>query len=107
MEIYSKILIVIAIFVLLTVLLLLRKTWADDNEPDHKLAVSFYYKDKLDKSYPLTRRKFKGPVHFLHNSFELMKYTGTLLGVYTVRTVSPEFREKIMLTTTFANDCYV
>lgn len=70
-----------------------------------KLNTSFYHKDKFNHPGQFVQRKFKDPIHFMHNLFDLVTYTPDLIRVYVGRAISPGFREMIMLTVASTNDC--
>jgi hypothetical protein len=70
-----------------------------------KLNTSFYDKDKFNHPGQFVQRKFKDPLHFLHNLFDLLTYTPDLIRVYFGRAISPSFREMVMLTIASTNDC--
>lgn len=69
--------------------------------------TEFYAKDKLKHPGRFVRRRFKDPLHFLHNLFDLLMYMPDLIRVYFGRAIPPDFRELIMLTVAGANDCNV
>jgi hypothetical protein len=77
----------------------------NNNGVPRKLNRSFYYKDKFNHPGQFVQRKFKDPLHFLHNLFDLLTYTPDLIRVYFGRAISPSFREMIMLTIASTNDC--
>lgn len=52
-----------------------------------------------------TRRSFRNPSHFLYHLRELLAVQVTVAEVYLSRTISPAFRERIMLVTAYANEC--
>lgn len=70
-----------------------------------RLNTSFYEKDKFHTPGRFVQRKFRDPLHFLHNLFDLFTYTPDLFRVYLGRAISPGFREMIMLTVASSNDC--
>jgi hypothetical protein len=70
-----------------------------------QLKISFYRKDKFNKPGRFIQRRFKDPVHFLHNLMELLACVPELVRVYFGKTISPGFREMIMLTVASTNDC--
>jgi hypothetical protein len=70
-----------------------------------KLNTLFYEKDRFHKPGQFIQRKFKDPWHFVHNLFDLLAYTPDLTRVYFAKTISPGFREMIMLTVAGTNDC--
>jgi len=70
-----------------------------------KLNTSFYDKDKFNHPSQFVQRKFKDPIHFMHNLFDLLTHTPDLIRVYFGRAISPGFREMIMLTVAVTNDC--
>ncbi len=70
-----------------------------------KLTTLFYERDKFNRPGQFVQRKFKDPIHFLHNLVELLTYTPDLIRVYFGRAISPGFREMIMLTVASTNDC--
>jgi alkylhydroperoxidase/carboxymuconolactone decarboxylase family protein YurZ len=70
-----------------------------------KLNTSFYDKDKFNHPGQFVQRKFKDPIHFMHNLFDLLTHTPDLIRVYFGRAISPGFREMIMLTVAITNDC--
>jgi len=71
------------------------------------LNTSFYDKDKYNNLGQFIQRRFKDPLHFAHNLFDLLTYTPDLIKVYFGKAISPDFREKIMLTVASTNDCYI
>ncbi|MEN6476162.1 MAG: hypothetical protein ABFD81_19260 [Syntrophaceae bacterium] len=69
------------------------------------LKAVFHAKDKLNHPGQFVQRKFKDPFHFLRNLFDLLTYTPDLILVYFGRSISPRFREMIMLTVASTNEC--
>ncbi|HQP31518.1 MAG TPA: hypothetical protein PLB81_09330 [Deltaproteobacteria bacterium] len=69
------------------------------------LDTVFYEKDKTNHPGRFVRRRFRDPLHFLHNLIDLLKYTPDLIRVYLLRAISPRLREKLMLTVAMTNDC--
>ena len=76
-----------------------------NGESDKKINTLFYEKDKFNKPGQFIQRRFKNPLHLIHNVFDLLKYTPDLISVYIAKTISPGFREMIMLTVASTNDC--
>jgi len=72
-----------------------------------KINISFSEKDKFNQPGRFVQRKFKSPMHWMINTLDLFKYAPALSGVYFSKTISPPFREMIMLTVAIANDCNV
>jgi hypothetical protein len=70
-----------------------------------RLNTSFYDKDRFNHPGQFVQRKFRNPLHFLHNLYDLITYTPDLIRVYLGRAISPRFREMIMLTVASTNDC--
>ncbi len=66
---------------------------------------SFYEKDRCGQPGTVVKRQYRGPGHVLFRLLDLLGYTFPLLRVYVLRTLSPAFREKIMITTAMANRC--
>lgn len=52
-----------------------------------------------------TRRRYRSPGHFIHHTRELAGLLVQIREVYLLRSLSPAFREKIMIVTAMANDC--
>lgn len=61
--------------------------------------------DWLDFEEGRTRRRFRSPQHFLHHLRGLAGAQVPLARVYLGRSISPAFRERIMLVTAMANAC--
>jgi alkylhydroperoxidase/carboxymuconolactone decarboxylase family protein YurZ len=72
-----------------------------------RINAIFYEKDKFNKPGQFIQRQFKNPWHFIHNLFELFSYTPDLIRVYFSKTISPRFRELIMLTVASTNNCHL
>ncbi|MEW6080130.1 MAG: hypothetical protein AB1724_20155 [Thermodesulfobacteriota bacterium] len=67
--------------------------------------LSFYDMDRGDQPGVTCRRRYRSPGHFFYRLFDLTRYAWPLARVYGLRTISPGFREKIMITTALANNC--
>lgn len=76
-----------------------------ENRTEERLKTVFYEKDRFNCPGQFVQRRFKDPLHFLHNLFDLLTYTSDLVLVYLGRSISPRFREMIMLTVASTNDC--
>lgn len=72
-----------------------------------RINTIFYENDRFNKPGQFIQRKFRNPLHFVHNLFELISFTPDLIRVYFAKIISPRFRELIMLTVASANDCHV
>lgn len=72
-----------------------------------RINTIFYEKDKFNKPSQFIQRQFKNPLHLIHNLFDLLFYTPDLIRVYVAKTISPRFRELIMLTVASTNDCHL
>ena len=70
------------------------------------LKTEFYVKDRYNRPGEFVQRRFKDPLHFLHNLSDLLAYTPDLVRVYFGRAITPRFREMIMLTVVISNDCH-
>ena len=70
-----------------------------------RLCTAFHERDKFNAPGRFVQRRFKDPLHFLHNLLDLLTYTTDLARVYLGRSISPRFREMIMLTVASTNDC--
>jgi len=70
-----------------------------------RLGTSFYEKDKFHTPGRFVQRRFKDPLHFLHNLIDLLTYAPDLFRVYLGKVIAPGFREMIMLTVASSNDC--
>lgn len=77
------------------------------DESSKKINTLFYEKDRFNKPGQFIQRKFKNPLHLMHNLFDLLAYTPDLTRVYFAKTISPGFREMIMLTVASTNDCHL
>lgn len=71
-----------------------------------KFKTEFYVKDRFNRPGQFVQRRFKDPLHFLHNLFDLLAYTPDLIRVYFGRAIPARFREMIMLTVASSNDCH-
>jgi hypothetical protein len=80
---------------------------SNDHGVSSMLKAVFLEKDKFHTPGQFVKRKFKDPLHFLHNLADLLTYTPDLFRVYIGRAISPAFREKIMLTVAGSNDCHL
>jgi hypothetical protein len=67
--------------------------------------LAFYDMDRGHHPGSFVRRRYRSPGHFLYRLFDLARYAWPLARVYGMRTLSPGFREKIMIATAMANNC--
>lgn len=72
-------------------------------EPD----VTLHECDWSDYQRGITRRSFKSVSHLLHHVIQLARVQIPLAEVYLLRTISPAFRERIMIVTAMANACVI
>lgn len=79
----------------------------DGKKGAEELKMVFYEKDKFHQPGQFVQRRFKDPLHFLHNLLDLLTYTTDLVRIYVGRSISPRLREMIMLTVASTNDCYL
>jgi hypothetical protein len=84
---------------------MLKSDTQDNKKGAEKIRKVFYEKDRFHQPGQFVQRRFKDPLHFLHNLLDLLTYTSGLVRVYLGRSISPRFREMIMLTVASANDC--
>jgi len=68
-------------------------------------AISFYEKDRFHRPGQFVQRRFRSLPHFFHSLCGLLGHLPGICRVYAGRTVSPRFREMIMLTVASTNDC--
>ncbi len=74
-------------------------------EHDNQGTSPFHEKDMFHHPGHFVQRRFRDFPHFLHNLLEMLTYLPELFRVYFGRTISPRFREMIMLTVASTNDC--
>ena len=70
------------------------------------LNTIFYEKDRCHRPGEIVQRRFKDPLHFLHNLINLIGYTPDIIRVYAGRSLSPRLREMIMLNVSIIDDCH-
>lgn len=73
--------------------------------PDAAHPVSMHPDDWSGGAGRTAPRRYRSPGHALHHLVELLRLGPCLLRVYALRTVSPAFRERIMIITAISNDC--
>ncbi|MFZ5563518.1 MAG: hypothetical protein ACOZBW_05650 [Thermodesulfobacteriota bacterium] len=67
--------------------------------------LSFYDKDRCGQPGVAVRRRYQGLGHMLYRLWDTLRYGYPLARVYGFRSLSPGFREKIMLVTARTNSC--
>ena len=67
--------------------------------------LSFYEKDRCGRPGVAVQRRYRGPNHLLYRLWDTLRYGYPLVRVYGFRSLSPAFREKIMIVTARANIC--
>jgi len=75
------------------------------NRSSQGIAATLYEKDRFNQPGRFVQRRFRDLPHFFHNLFELLTYLPEICRVYVGKTISPRFREMIMLTVASTNDC--
>jgi hypothetical protein len=84
---------------------MLESTTQNNDRDVRRFKPVFHEKDKFNHPGQFLQRRFKNPMHFVHNLIDLLRYTPDLIRVYFGRAISPRFREMIMLTVASTNDC--
>ena len=72
-----------------------------------KPELIFYYKEKYYKPGEFVVRSYRDIGNILFRLLDLLQYSGDIAEVYLKKTISPAFREKIMLTSAIANNCHM
>lgn len=67
--------------------------------------LSFYEKDRCGKPGVAVQRRYHGLGHVIYRLWDTLRYSYPLIRVYVLRSLSPPFREKIMLVTARTNNC--
>jgi len=67
--------------------------------------LSFYEKDRCGRTGDIVQRRYHGLGHVIYRLWDTLRYTYPLARVYVFRSLSPAFREKIMLVTARTNNC--
>lgn len=67
--------------------------------------LSFYEKDQCRQPGVAVKRRYQGLGHALYRLWDTLRYSYPLARVYGFRSLSPAFREKIMLVTARTNSC--
>ncbi len=70
-----------------------------------RYSLDFCEKDRCGEPGKFVKRKYHGLGHFLFRLEELSRNLYPLLLVYLFHTISPAFREKILITTSNSNSC--
>jgi len=70
-----------------------------------RFSRDFYWQDKLDQPGEFVTRKYRNLGHFLYSLIGLLCYILPIFMVYLLKTISTQFREKIMIATALGNSC--
>ena len=74
---------------------------------NRKPDLIFYSKEKYYHPGEFVIRTYSDIGNVLFRLLDLIKYLGYIAEIYLKKTLSPAFREKIMLTSAIANNCHL
>lgn len=98
--------IIIGFLVLLLLVTVILLTWSFVGTGGGKrYDLSFYEKDRCGTPGVAVQRRYRGPGHVIYRLWDTLRYSYPLVRVYIFRSLSPPFREKIMLVTARTNNC--
>ncbi len=67
--------------------------------------VTFYERDKLGRPGEFVKRRFRDYKHFFYRFFDTLQYSYPAVMVLLFRSISPAFREKIIINISLSNSC--